>query len=160
MQTPQCSNIETGHDPFSRSQIELLIHQLDPVGNAKWDDFIVEIVLRGVQPVVAAVSAHAVADTDESARLGVEHEGKVLPARRATSYKFDGTSTHDSRCGCDADFALCLMVDQGNATPADVRLRTRTVHRGKLLGKLADAPIDQLLYRRLEISSGAADLEN
>jgi hypothetical protein len=35
--------------------------------------------------VVAAVGIDAIAVTDESARLCIEHEGKVLPTSRATS---------------------------------------------------------------------------
>src|SRR4051794_8160473 len=73
---PRRTSLSAGHG-FGG---ELLSDEVDPERDAEADRVVVEVVVRGVDVVDGAVRCGAVAQEDEGAGSGLEHEGEVLSA--------------------------------------------------------------------------------
>ena len=95
-----------------RRVAQLDLHQVDPVGGARRQDLVAEIVERRMDVLAAAFAGAAVADHDVGAGLLLEHEGEVLRAGDRRDVGLDLLAADRQRGGLDGDRGLVDGVDQ------------------------------------------------
>src|ERR1700754_4255496 len=84
---------------FNSGVAQLELDDVHPVGRARGDDLVAEVVERRVHVLAAAFAGATVADHDVGARLLLQHEGEVLRARERRGVGVDILASDSHRRG-------------------------------------------------------------